>query len=218
MITVAVLGLGEAGSELAGDLLRAGLPSVEAHAVWADLNTAAPELECELAGVAANGGIAFADVSLMSPVPGRGLRTPMLVSGTGGTRLAQLLGPLGADIDVLDGPAGEAAQRKLLRSVFFKGMAAAVTEALHAARAVGLEPWLRDLVAREFDQADATFAQRLERGSYQHAARRAEEMAAATELLDQLGVPSRVCAASHDWLIDLITERARPTAGPTALA
>ena len=48
-----------------------------------------------------------------------------------------MLAPLGADIEVLDGPAGLAAAKKLLRSVFYKSMAAAVVEALEAARAAG---------------------------------------------------------------------------------
>jgi 3-hydroxyisobutyrate dehydrogenase-like beta-hydroxyacid dehydrogenase len=260
MTVVAVLGLGEAGSEITRDLLaahaevraydpavaspagtvacadegeaaagadvvlsvnrsseamaalQAGLSGIGDGAVWADLNTASPQLERDLAAVAAGADVLFVDVSLMSPVPGHGLRTPMLIAGTGARRYDELMGALGADIEVLDEPAGEAAQRKLLRSVFFKGMAAAVTEALHAARAVGLESWMRELVAREFDQAGASFAERLERGSYQHAERRAEEMAAATELLEELGVPPRISAASRDWLIDLIKERDDPSA------
>jgi len=57
----------------------------------------------------------------------------MLASGGGAARYAGMLNPLGADIEVLDGPAGLAATRKLLRSVFYKGMAAAVVEALEAA-------------------------------------------------------------------------------------
>ena len=37
------------------------------------------------------------------------------------------------DVEVIDGPIGAAATRKLLRSVFYKGLAAAVVEALAAA-------------------------------------------------------------------------------------
>jgi 3-hydroxyisobutyrate dehydrogenase-like beta-hydroxyacid dehydrogenase len=120
-----------------------------------------------------------------------------------------LLTPFGASVEVLDLPAGEASQRKLLRSVFFKGMAASVTEALRAAGAVGLEDWMRRLIADEFEAADGTFAQRLEEGSIRHAVRREEEMAAASELLTELGVPPRVAAASREWLAQLARERPR---------
>ncbi len=187
----------------AADALRVGLSGSGPPGVWADLNTAAPALERSLAADAERAGWLFADVSLMAPVPGKGVRTPMLVSGTGATRFADLMAPFGGSIEVLDLEAGEASQRKLLRSVFFKGMAAAVTEALAAARTVGLEDWMRELIAREFDDADGAFARRLEEGSIQHAVRRTEEMAAASELLTELGVPPRVSAASRDWLAEL---------------
>jgi len=157
--------------------------------------------------VAAEGNVAFADVSLMAPVPGQGLRTPMLVSGTAGRAYADTLEPLGAVVTVLAGPAGDAATRKLLRSVFFKGMAAAVVEALHAARQAGLEDWMRGHIAEELAAADGPFAARLEEGSYRHAVRRAEEMRAACALLDELDVPARVSAAGRDWLTQLIEEQ-----------
>jgi 3-hydroxyisobutyrate dehydrogenase-like beta-hydroxyacid dehydrogenase len=201
-------------STVAMDALQAGLAGAGAVKVWADLNTASPQRERDLADVARAAGVPFADVSLMAPVPGRGLRTPMMVSGDGARRFASLLTPLGAVVEVLDLPAGEAAQRKLLRSVFFKGMAAAVTEALHAADAVGMQDWMRELVATELEQADAAFAQRLENGSIMHAVRRREEMAAATELLTELGVPPRIAAASRDWLADLAAMTAAQGTAP----
>jgi 3-hydroxyisobutyrate dehydrogenase-like beta-hydroxyacid dehydrogenase len=249
--TVAVLGCGEAGSEIVADLLaagavvrvhdpavaaptstvpcadeaeaareadlvlsvnsaaaalealRAGLAGCTTSTVWADLNTASPALEEDLAGLARGAGVRFADVSLMAPVPGKGLGTPMLVSGDGAPRFAELLTPLGASVEILDAPAGEASRRKLLRSVFFKGMAAAVVEALEASSVLGLDDWMREVVATELTGADASFAARLESGSIRHAVRRTEEMAAATELLTDLGVAPRVARASHDWLVDL---------------
>lgn len=200
----------------AGDALRVGLTAATRRTVWADLNTASPEFERTAARLADIARVPFADVSLMSPVPGLGLRTPMLTSGTGARRFARLLTPLGARIEVLDAPAGEASRRKLLRSVFFKGIAAAVTEALHAARAVGLEDWMRTVVADELEGADADFARRLEQGSIRHAVRRQEEMAAATNLLNTLGVPARVAAASRDWLADLAREAWSPESYPSA--
>ena len=187
----------------AAEALRAGLAGPGPATLWADLNTAAPALERSLAIEAERAGWSFADVSLMAPVPGRGVRTPMLVSGTGATRFAELMAPFGGSIEVLGLEAGEASQRKLLRSVFFKGIAAAVTEALAGARTVGLEDWMRELIAGEFEAADGAFARRLEEGSIQHAVRRTEEMAAASELLIELGVPPRVAAASRDWLAEL---------------
>ena len=73
---------------------------------------------------------------------------------------------------MLDGPAGLAATRKLLRSVFYKGMAASIVEALEAARAAGLEDWLRPHIAEELAKADATTVERIVTGTRQHAVRR----------------------------------------------
>ncbi|MGI5230016.1 DUF1932 domain-containing protein [Actinoallomurus sp. CA-142502] len=195
-------------AKAAEDALRAGLAGVGEGAVWADLNTAAPALKRRLGEVAAGAGVAFADVSLMAPVPGKGLFTPMLVSGPAARAYAELLGPVGARVTTLDGPAGEAATRKLLRSVFFKGMAAAVVEALHAAREAGLDDWLRRHIAEELASADEKFAERLETGSHRHAVRRAEEMRAASQLLGELDVPARISDASRAWLDQLAGEPA----------
>ncbi|WP_028925783.1 DUF1932 domain-containing protein [Pseudonocardia acaciae] len=183
--------------------LRAGLAGVGRDAVWADLNTASPGTKRELARIAAARGTPFADVAIMAPVPGHGLRVPMLASGVASASVAALLNPLGASVEVMDGPAGLAASRKLLRSVFYKGMAAAVVEALRAARADGCEDWLRSVIAASLTDADATTVDRLETGSQRHAIRRTAEMAAAARMLDELGVPADVAAAARDQLARL---------------
>lgn len=244
-LTVAILGLGEAGSLLASDLLAAGVtvrgydPAVPAtggivrtgseaeaaqgadivvsvnsakaavdalragasgvpdRAVWTDVNTASPGVKQQLAEIAEQHNIMFADVAMMAPVPGRGLRVPMLACGAGADRFAGAFRPLGASIEVLDGPAGLAAGRKLLRSVFFKGLAAAVIEALEAGEAAGCADWLRQNIVDELTGADESTVDRLVKGTYQHAVRRTAEMAAATEMLTELDVPPSIADASR---------------------
>jgi 3-hydroxyisobutyrate dehydrogenase-like beta-hydroxyacid dehydrogenase len=129
----------------------------------------------------------------------------MLDSGPAADDVAAALNGLGGNAEVLAGPAGTAASRKLVRSVFYKGMAAAVTESLRAGQAAGCEEWLRRSIAGEIGQA---MLDRLEQGSIDHAVRRADEMAAAAELLTELGVPDRIAAASRDWLVQLVDEGA----------
>ncbi|MEU6352976.1 DUF1932 domain-containing protein [Streptomyces sp. NPDC047072] len=188
----------------AADALRAGLAGTSSNCLWADLNTASPALKRHLAETAGDAGLAFADVSLMATVPGRGLRTPMLVSGSGARRFAETLHALRTNVDVkvdvLDGPAGLAAERKLLRSVFYKGLAAAVVEALDAARAAGCEEWLREIIAEELTSANAATLNRLVEGSHRHAVRRTSEMQAAADMLGDLGVPASMATASRDLL------------------
>ena len=182
------------------DALRTGLAGLSPNSVWADLNSGSPGLKTTLEGLATEAGMTFADVAIMAPVPGKGLRVPMLVSGGGAERVTVILGALGTPITVQPGPAGAAAQRKLLRSVFFKGLAASVVEALEAARAAGCEEWLRENIAIELAEADASTVERLVSGTHQHAKRRVEEMAAAAQMLDELGVPPLMAGASRDLL------------------
>jgi hypothetical protein len=87
--------------------------------------------------------------------------------------------------------------------VFHKGLAAAALEALAAGRAAGLEEWLTADIAAELTRADGATLERLVTGSHEHAVRRVDEMEAAAQLLDSLGVPARVSRASQDWLRDL---------------
>ncbi|WP_138758889.1 NAD(P)-dependent oxidoreductase [Modestobacter altitudinis] len=249
-LRVALLGLGEAGSEIGRDLVAAGadvrgydprvssvegvaaradeadavrdadlvlsansshdaltaltnaLPGLRPGTVWADLNTASPGVKVALAE-AAGSGVDVVDVALMAPVPGKGLRTPMLVSGPAAARFAELVMPLGAQVAVQPGPVGEAISRKLLRSVFYKGLAAAVVEALAAGEAAGCGDWLRANISAELAGFDEATIDRLVDGTHRHARRRADEMAAATEQLTELGVQPRIAAAARDLLTEL---------------
>jgi 3-hydroxyisobutyrate dehydrogenase-like beta-hydroxyacid dehydrogenase len=180
-------------------------PVLSEHQLFADLNTAAPAIKREVA--AALGGRAlFADVGLVAPVPGHGLATPALVSGSGATRFAELLGPLGMPVTVVGDQPGEAAARKLARSVFAKGVAAAVGEALAAAERLGCHDWLHDDIERTFREANGALLRRYIEGSRAHAARRVDEMAAAVAMLEELGVEPRVAAAAEGWLRELRDE------------
>jgi 3-hydroxyisobutyrate dehydrogenase-like beta-hydroxyacid dehydrogenase len=160
-----------------------------------------------VAGDLADDRIQVVDVAVMAPVPPTGLRTPLTISGPAAAGAAALLSRYGAQVQVIDGPVGLAATRKLLRSVYYKGLAAAVVEALEAARAAGLEEWLAGDIRAELERSDGATLDRLVSGSHTHAVRRREEMAAAAELLDSLGVPARIAAASRDWLADLASRR-----------
>jgi 3-hydroxyisobutyrate dehydrogenase-like beta-hydroxyacid dehydrogenase len=145
-------------------------------------------------------------------VPGHGLRTPSLASGPGAEAFVAAVRPLGMPVDVVGPDPGEAAQRKLLRSVLWKGLAAAILEALAAARAAGREDWMRAQAVALLEGADGALLERMVTGSRLHAARRVEEMEAAAAQLRELGVPPRVAEASAGWLRDLRDE-GRPDDG-----
>ena len=103
--------------------LRQALDEIPGSAIYADLSTSSAVAKRQLAELAAARDLAFADVALMSIVLGNGLRTPALTSGTGAAALEAVMAPLGMPIEAIGEQAGDAATRKLLRSVVIKGLA-----------------------------------------------------------------------------------------------
>jgi hypothetical protein len=106
-------------------------------------------------------------------------------------------------VDVVGPEPGQAAVRKLLRSVFMKGLAASAIEALSAAAAADCEDWLRAEISEVLASADGALLERLETGSRKHAARRVHEVEDAFALLRELGVEPRILDASAGWLKEL---------------
>lgn len=235
-LTIAVFGLGEAGSLIAADLADAGatvtgfdpadvrtptgvrrvddpsaavagadlvlacvaaadapaaatqaLAAIADGTVYADLGTGAAELKRQLAATV-EPRLRFADVALMTTVPGHGLAVPSLASGRGAGDYAALVVPLGARVDVVGEVPGIAATRKLLRSVVVKGLAGVVAEAMRAAHVAGEATWLWGDIAHQLTVADERFVRRLVEGTGVHHERRLHEMEASCDLLESLGV------------------------------
>jgi 3-hydroxyisobutyrate dehydrogenase len=172
----------------AATALAQALDAIPRGAVYADLATASAGLQRSLAATAAGAGLGFTDVALMSPVPGRGLRTPALASGPSAGAFIATMGPLGMPVEHAGDEPGMAATRKLLRSVVIKGLTAVVVESMQAAEAAGLAVETWDNITGQLAVADEDFIRRLVAGTGRHAARRVHEMEAATELLAELGV------------------------------
>jgi 3-hydroxyisobutyrate dehydrogenase-like beta-hydroxyacid dehydrogenase len=261
--TVAILGLGEAGSLLARDLVRGGarvrgwdpdlhgdlseiplaasfaeavrgadlvisvnwavvacdvareaLPLLRSGTIYAEHNTAGPALKQEVAAIVAPSGARCVDVAMMAPVPGNGIRVPMFLAGDGADELAAFYRRFGTPVTVVGATPGEANARKLCRSVFFKGMSSAVWEALEAARAAGVEDWLRADITDTFVRADAQLLDRLVDGTAKHAKRRAHEMRDAAALLAELGVPATVAEATAISLERISSDKGGRTVVP----
>ncbi|MGE5333102.1 MAG: DUF1932 domain-containing protein [Nitrososphaerota archaeon] len=195
---------------VAVDVAQSVVSSLAPASIFADFNTSTPELKRQVARIVEPVGALFVDVALLAPVPGRGIHTPALVSGSGAAAFLASFMPLGMPVEIAGSAPGEAATRKLLRSVFMKGWAAAVIESLEAARRLGVEEWLRQEIAREFTTADERLMIRLIEGSRQHAVRRVEEMESASQLLGELGITPRIASASAGWLRELAGKPDKP--------
>lgn len=188
------------GAAAAGAVAESILPRLRTPTVFADFNTSSPTDKVARAAMAARYDVAFADVAVLAPVPRAGSRTPLLASGIGAAKLGELLQPLGVPIEVIDGEAGMAASRKLLRSVFMKGLAGVVLETLAAGEASGNEEWVRGQMAAELGPDGESLIERLVSGSRAHAERRMHEVQDTADYLSELMSPRWITEASLQWL------------------
>lgn len=192
---------GGAESKLA---MLQSIDAIRPDAVYADLSTSSPASKNELAALAGHRNLDFADVALMSNVPGSGLATPCLVAGSGADRCVSLVNQLGGQMEAIDGPPGAAAAKKLIRSVMIKGTAAVLIEALEAGAALDDIEWLWQNITAEVSAADRSWLKRLVTGSKTHAKRRLHEMEAAAEMLDGLEVPAPMTRGTIESLTRLL--------------
>jgi 3-hydroxyisobutyrate dehydrogenase-like beta-hydroxyacid dehydrogenase len=189
---------------VAVEVAREVLPVLGPGQVYADLNTAAPEIKRQIDELFRDGPAQFADVAIMSPILPHGVRTPTLACGGGAGAFFRILSGYGMPVTVLDGPAGQAAVYKLLRSTFYKGVAAVVLETAEVAEALGLEAWAREQMLTVLKEE--AMIDRFIRGSKKHAARRAHEMDAVIDMLTAEGVRPLTSAAARERLIELTNE------------
>lgn len=204
--------IGLTGADAAAHAAHAAAAAMRAGGCYADFNSASAARKRAVEQALADTGAAvlLADVAVLAPVGRSGAATPLLVAGPGAGLVAAAFRPLGATVDVLDAPVGAAADRKLLRSVFMKGLAAAVLEATAAGRAAGCEPWVRAQMAAELGPDGYRLVERLIEGSRRHATRRLDEVTESREYLLDLGVPTDVCEAALNWLARLTRDAAEP--------
>lgn len=176
------------GSVDATTAVNQAIDAISQSAIYADFASASAGLKRELANTASNAGFKFCDVALMAMVPGNGIKTPSMFAGNGAYGLKDLLSDLGMPIDIVSDNAGDAAERKLMRSVVIKGLAGLLIEALEGAHRAGCEEWLWKNLADEFTAMDQSMLQRLVKGTGIHAERRFHEMEASAQQLTELGV------------------------------
>ena len=259
-LTIAILGLGEAGSHFANDLAQMGvtvvgydpapkralhpavrlatsnaeaargadiilsvnlsavaetvaaevLPVLQPGQLYAEMNTASPDTKRAVAAILkpsgeSTPGAGVVDVAIMAPVPPKGILTPFLVSGPGAALFADKLLPLGLSISVLSDEMGEAATRKLLRSIVYKGMAAVIGEAVAAGQSFGLEPYVREQIRSVIGGNDALIDRFLE-GSKTHALRRSHELEAVVQMLEAHEVEPVMSRATLKSLENVIAQ------------
>lgn len=174
------------------------------HQFFCEMNTSGPEKKQKIAFVLAPSGVKMIDLAIMAPVPPKGILTPLLASGEYAAEFLELVKPLNLDISMVEnGQIGDAATRKLLRSIVYKGIAAVVCEAVEAGQAFGMESYIRGQISSLIGGNDELIDRFVE-GSKTHALRRMHEMEAVIDMLEAQNLNPIVTRATRDNLEKLI--------------
>ena len=230
---IAILGLGEAGSHFANDLVKMGInvsgwdpnlqrtldpkvdfatnnstavqnadiifsvnytseskgiaqevmPFLSGGAIYCEMNTSSPSTKQEIESILLPANIRFVDLAIMGPVPPKGIKVPLLASGGSAKLLTKKLAPFQLNLTYLNDKTGDAAGRKLLRSIVYKGVAVVICEAMEAGTQFGLDDYIRTQINSIIGENDALI-DRFVSGSRTHAKRRMHEMEAVVNMLE----------------------------------
>lgn len=199
--------VGAAAAEaVAADALQLMPPT----AVYTDFNTASPLAKQAMATAAEVLGVRFADVAVLAPVPRGGIHTPLLVSGDGADAAVELFTRFGLPVESIGKQAGDAAARKLVRSVFMKGLAALVIESAQVGDLAGVGPWIRGQMAAELGPDGGALLDRLFNGTAAHASRRRHEVEDALAYAREIGALTWIAEGTLRWLA-AVEEQGLPT-------
>jgi 3-hydroxyisobutyrate dehydrogenase-like beta-hydroxyacid dehydrogenase len=182
-------------------------PHLGAQHIYADLNSASPEVKRSVGEFVTPTGAGYVDGAVMSAVPPKQQRVPTLLSGDGAARLEQLLTPLGFELEVLDGGPGQASAVKMFRSLLVKGLEALLLECAVGAHAWGatervLGSMNGTLPTEDWRQLAAYLMER----TVVHGERRAEELRQVARTLADCGIEPFLADAGArrlQWFVDL---------------
>lgn len=167
--------------------------------IFFDINSASPGTKTRAAALINACGARYVEGAVMAPVPGPGIRVPILAGGPAAASVAETLNALGMNVDAVTTEPGRASAMKLCRSIMIKGIEALIVDCARASKA-----W--DVQGEVFASLDASFpglnfaelagymAQRIN----QHGIRRAAEMREAAMMLDDLGMDGSLSRAVAD--------------------
>ncbi|MCX5818327.1 MAG: NAD(P)-binding domain-containing protein [Deltaproteobacteria bacterium] len=169
--------------------------------LYADVNTAAPQIKEQVAGIVEKAGAAFVDTAMMGAVPTFLHRVPILASGGGAERFRKCMQPYGMNIRVIGEKPGQASAIKMFRSIFMKGLLSLFLEMLTATHRYGVDETVLGSIAESLDGVPFLETARLQmtKGGV-NAERMAHEMEEVIATLEGMGLPSGMSRAAMEKL------------------
>lgn len=185
----------EAARSLAGGL---------GHAPFVvDVNSVSPATKAEAARLIEAAGGRYVEAAVMTSVPPKGLRSPMLLGGPHAGDFTRDMAPYGMDLTDYSPEIGRASSVKMCRSVMIKGLEALTTECMLAARHYGVEAEVLRTLGDTLPHPDwPGLARYVISRALIHGKRRAEEMREVARTVGDAGVEpllSRAIAERQDW-------------------
>ena len=164
--------------------------------IFFDINSASPVTKKTAFGKVEPSGAHYVEGAVMQPVPGPGIRVPILGGGPYAQEAADLLNPLGMNITPVSKEPGRASAMKLCRSIMIKGIEALIVDCATAAKAWDVEKEVYGSLGETWPSIDfADLARYMGQRVEQHGIRRAAEMREAAMMVDDIGRNSDLCRA-----------------------
>ena len=136
---------------MAIEVAREAAPFLRAGHLYADVNTASPQIKKAVSGIAEAAGAAFVDAAMMGAIPAFLHRVPILASGSGADRFLERMQPFGMNIRVIGTKPGQASAIKMFRSIVMKGLLSLFLEMLTATHRYGVDELVLASIAESLD-------------------------------------------------------------------
>ena len=169
--------------------------------LFVDVNTAAPQVKEQAAGMVEKTGAEFVDAAMMGAIPTFLHRVPILATGRGAERFQAVMQPYGMTIRVIGAKPGQASAVKMFRSIFMKGLLSLFLEMLTATHRYGVDEMVLGSIAESLDGIPFLETARVQMTKgVVNANRMAHEMEDVLETLKDLGVPGTMTEATRNKL------------------
>ncbi len=167
--------------------------------IYFDINSASPGAKTKAAKAVNACGARYVEGAVMAPVPGPGVKVPILAGGPAAAEAADSLNALGMNVTAVTTEPGRASATKLCRSIMIKGIEALIVDCAAASNQWGVQKEVFASLDASYPSIDFTkLAVDMAGRVRQHGVRRAAEMREAAQMLDDLGMDGGLSRAVAD--------------------
>jgi 3-hydroxyisobutyrate dehydrogenase-like beta-hydroxyacid dehydrogenase len=187
---------------MAASVAEEAAPFLRTGHLYADVNTAAPQVKEQVAGIVEKTGALFVDAAMMGAIPTFLNRVPILASGGGAERFQLAMQPYEMNIRVVGAKPGQASAIKMFRSIFMKGILSLFLEMLTATHRYGVDEMVLGSIAESLDGVPFLETARLQMTKgVVNAERMAHEMEEVIATLEGMDLPAGMSRAAMEKLL-----------------